>query len=314
VSHTTGFGKLGWVIHNGDWSGDAEVWLADATGDDLLRMATRPPGMFVLPAPAVLAMSLAIAQQAILLAADKDAPEEVALVEELFRRIARKYEPGARPPQAGADIPSCGCEREPHTCSEDDYEPSQTGGVEPTITGGTFAHATAVEPVYEPLMPEKSASATEIEWREYIGGPPRPPVTTGGGFGALFAIAAARLHDYAAHWASSVRVAPPPPGTREAVSAALEIVANVLRDLAGEPGGPVIPVTRDALLLLTVEGLLLLLAFPVCTSKIARRAVLDGEVYIDGFLVTDPEAPLNGVFKETFVVRFRGETRIVQVF
>jgi hypothetical protein len=307
VSHTTKFGKLGWVIHNGDWSGNAEIWLGnpDATGEELLKMARPDPEgaqRIVLPAPAVLAMSLAIAQQAILLAADKDAPEEVALVEELFRRIARKYEPGARPPQAGADIPSC------------DYETSQTGGVEPTITGGTFAHATAVEPVYEPLMPEKSASATEIEWREYIGGPPRPPVTTGGGFGALFAIAAARLHDYAAHWASSVRVAPPPPGTREAVSAALEIVANVLRDLAGEPGGPVIPVTRDALLLLTVEGLLLLLAFPVCTSKIARRAVLDGEVYIDGFLVTDPEAPLNGVFKETFVVRFRGETRIVQVF
>jgi hypothetical protein len=36
-------------------------------------------------------------------------------------------------------------------------------------------------------------------------------------------------------------------------------------------------------------------------------------VYVDGFLVTDPAAPLNGVLKETFVVRFRGETRIVQV-
>lgn len=79
---------------------------------------------------------------------------------------------------------------------------------------------------------------------------------------------------------------------------AVMTVVNGLRTVAGIPS----QIDRTVLMTLTVAQLLVHLGMSR-NDKYARKAIVDGEVMIDGILVTDPETAFTSAFGETLIIR-----------
>jgi hypothetical protein len=92
------------------------------------------------------------------------------------------------------------------------------------------------------------------------------------------------------------------------VSAALREVADAFRPSTANGE---IQVTREALLIMSVASLLVLCR--LASSNVARTRILDGEVFVDGEHVSDPDAQITTVKRDRFAVRCGDDVAVVKV-